>query len=297
MRIPLMNAALASALVLGASAAFGAGAHRGYANPDLLMEAGELMAHMEGPGDEPMIIVDVRTRDAYLAGHVPGAVHLGPEAVTAPDAPVGSALRPVEELVDILEALGVSANSHLVFYDESHGLHAARMFWVAEYLGLQAVSVLDGGLPQWVSNGGTLSTDEQTAPKMGQFSPAVVPRRFASADWILEHRDDPQVAVIDVRSSEAFSKGHIPWATNIPWKGSLTEDGTIANGPELAAHFARHGIQPETSVVVHCEVGLASSHSYLTLRLIGQPRVRTYHRSWAEWGGQTDLPRSAGGEG
>ncbi|MEO0913476.1 MAG: rhodanese-like domain-containing protein, partial [Pseudomonadota bacterium] len=59
----------------------------------------------------------------------------------------------------------------------------------------------------------------------------------------------------------------------------------------LTAHFERNGVSPEKDVIIHCQQGLASSHSYVALRLLGFPRVRVYHRSWAEWGNDPSLPK------
>lgn len=128
----------------------------------------------------------------------------------------------------------------------------------------------------------------------GAFTPSPMPRRMANADYILSHRDDPNTVVIDVRPPDAYAKGHIPWARNIPWSQNLGEDGLFLPAPALREHFEGHGVTPDRNVVIHCQVGLASSHSYVALRLLGYPRVRVYHRSWAEWGADPSLPAETG---
>jgi thiosulfate/3-mercaptopyruvate sulfurtransferase len=60
----------------------------------------------------------------------------------------------------------------------------------------------------------------------------------------------------------------------------------------LRQHFAAHGVVPDKNVAIHCTDGKASAHSYFALRLLGFPRVRTYDRSWAEWGSYDDLPKT-----
>ncbi len=153
--------------------------------------------------------------------------------------------------------------------------------------------MLNGGLTAWVADVGSLETGA-VEPRPAQFVPAPMPRRVASADWILDRQQDQTVAVIDVRPAAMFEAGHIPWAVNVPWSQNLTEGGMMKPEAELRAHFMTHGIDEDSNVVIHCQVGLASSHSYLALRLIGHERVRVYHRSWSEWGADPALPAADG---
>jgi thiosulfate/3-mercaptopyruvate sulfurtransferase len=100
------------------------------------------------------------------------------------------------------------------------------------------------------------------------------------------------VVVIDVRPSALFAKGHIPWARSIPWSLNLKADKTMKSADELLAHFASHGVTPDKNIASHCQDGKASAHSYFTLRLLGYPRLRSYDRSWMEWGAADDLPKT-----
>lgn len=278
-------APLAGTLALAACA--GAADEGGYAEPSLLTTPAALAS-----AAKYTLIVDVRSPEEYAQGHIPGARQIAPDAVADPDAPVGGVLRPLDEIAAIFEDLSVTPDTPVVFYDGGNGLHAARMIWLAEYLGLHRVSLLDGGLSAWSAAELPLETGSGPAVPNGAFSPAQTPRRIASADWILERRDDPGTVVIDVRPAVAFAAGHIPWAKNIPWKESLKEDLTMRSADDLRAHFEAQGVTPDKAIVVHCQNGLASAHSYVALRLLGYPRVRVYHRSWAEWGQARDLPKT-----
>ncbi|WP_172295400.1 sulfurtransferase [Pseudoruegeria sp. HB172150] len=291
---------LAAGMALAASLVAHGTAQSGYANPDLLIAPEELAQAITDAkyGVPPLIhdgeilLIDVREAADFDAGHIPGALQISPDAVADPDSPVAGALRPLEELAAMLEALGVTPAKRLIFYDDRGAFHAARMFWLAEYLGHQNVSVLDGGLTAWTKAGGPLATGQAEAAEPGAFTAALMPRRHATADWILEHRDD--ASVIDVRPAKMYAEGHIPWAQNIPWAGNLGDTGRMLPADALQARFAEFGVTPDSNVAIHCQVGLAAAHSYVALRLLGYPQVRVYHRSWSEWGAFDDLPRDGG---
>lgn len=264
-----------------------------YANPDLLVSVAELKTKVWAGGAPPAVLVDVRSAETFAAGHIPGAVLLEANAVVAPGGPITGALRPQAEIETLLGDLGITPDRRVILYDDRGGFHAARMFWLLEYLGHQNVALLNGGLTAWTAAGEALSTTPVSLTP-GRFVSAPMPRRFATADYIMAHRRDRDTIVIDVRPPKAFDKGHIPWAKNVPWSANLDATKQFLPAEDLHALFEGHGVLPEHNVVIHCEVGLASSHSYVALRLLGYPQVRVYHRSWAEWGKDDSLPRSGG---
>lgn len=59
---------------------------------------------------------------------------------------------------------------------------------------------------------------------------------------------------------------------------------------ELKSLYQQAGITPDREIVVYCQGGYRSAHTYLALKLLGYPRVRNYLGSWKEWGDREDLP-------
>ncbi|MEM8956182.1 MAG: sulfurtransferase [Pseudomonadota bacterium] len=292
----LMSLAM-SAAVPGLSLAESLGS-AGYTYPHLLVEPGELIGAVSPVetlrpilDSEGIVLVDVRPREAFDAGHIRGARHLDPNAVVAEHSPVGGSLRSTPEIEALLSDLGVATDRRIIFYDDRGGFHAARMFWLLEYLGHQNVALLNGGFTAWQAANGPI-TQMSEGHDSATFQAAPSPRRFATADFVLDRRADPAHVLIDVRPTGIFEKGHIPWAVSIPWAQNLDGDKRFLPADDLRAHFEEQGVTPDRSVTMHCENGLASAHSYVALRLLGYPRVRVYHRSWAEWGSDPSLPKA-----
>jgi thiosulfate/3-mercaptopyruvate sulfurtransferase len=281
-----MLAGLVLAIAIGTGLPAPSGA-ADYANPHLLVSTGtlnDMLAH------DDVRIIDVRAKSDYDAGHIPKALSIPADSVNDPTAQVEGARLLDDRLAELFGSRGIDKNTQVVLYDDKGGFHAARLFWMLDYFGHRKVAILNGGIQKWTADGHKLSLDQVKA-KPARFTPTPMERRAASADWLLERRTDTNVVVIDVRPTALFQKGHIPWARSIPWAQNLAADGTMKTADELIAHFAAHGVTPDKNIASHCQDGKASAHSYFTLRLLGFPRVRSYDRSWAEWGSADDLPK------
>jgi thiosulfate/3-mercaptopyruvate sulfurtransferase len=54
--------------------------------------------------------------------------------------------------------------------------------------------------------------------------------------------------------------------------------------------YAGAGVTRDREVITYCQGGYRAAHSYLALRILDFPRVRSYTGSWKEWGDREDLP-------
>lgn len=273
---------------LCSAAFFGTSALAEFTNADLVAEPAALS---EALNDDTVRIIDVRPADAYKDGHIPGAVSIPADALNDPNAHIAGARLPDADLAALFGQSGIDNTKRVVIYDDRGGFHAARLFWMLEYYGHQDVAVLNGGFPRWEAEGLPVSQDAVLVEPT-TFALNVSPRKEATADWLLAHESDESAVVVDVRPTNMFNDGHIPWAMSIPWKLNLTEDATLKSEDELIAHFAEFGVTPDKKVAIHCQNGKASAHSYWALRAAGFPRLRVYDRSWAEWGVADDLPKA-----
>jgi thiosulfate/3-mercaptopyruvate sulfurtransferase len=260
-------------------------------------------------------VVDVRWyldptlsgREAYAAGHIPGAVFLSiDDDLAGPGGrrggPVGRHPWPSEEQVSrVMSAAGIDQAVHVVAYDDQAGSVAARLWCLLRAHGHERVSVLDGGLVKWLAEGRA----------MDRSVPAPAPRRFRGTlqpGWIVAKDDlmrpEPGRLVIDVRTPERYRgetepidprAGHIPGAKNLYYGDNLVRgEVPVLQPPEaLRQRYLALGAD-QAEVVAYCGSGVNSCLSLLAMQLAGL-RGRVYVGSWSEWSSNPSLPVETGG--
>lgn len=277
------------------------------AAPDSLVVSPEWLArHRADPG---MVILHVSMDKAeYERGHVPGARWADPHQLMSMAAP-GVELPPVEAIEAILEALGVTDQSRIVYYGDTW--MAPRVFLALEYAGLgDRAALLDGGLAAWRASGGTVTGDVPTWTR-GAVSTRAHPEILVSAAWLQQHLEDPTLALADVRSPGEYAAtdsserlprfGHIPGGVNLPWERTFTDPaGALEGRPsrlrpaaELRRLFQDAGMREGSQLVIYCTVGLRASHMYFVARYLGW-RPRIYDGSMSEWSRKPELPMVRG---
>ena len=186
---------------------------------------------------------------------------------------------------------GIDATKQVVAYDQGSGMWASRLWWLLQWLGHEAVAVLDGGIAEWVVEGRALSRD------VPDVQPAVFvaqpPGPTASAAEILDNLRGGTLKVLDARAPERFRgdvepidpvAGHIPGAINRPYSANLSSQSTFKPAGELRAEFeALLGTTPPSAVVHQCGSGVTACHNALAMAIAGLPGSRLYPGSWSEW--------------
>jgi thiosulfate/3-mercaptopyruvate sulfurtransferase len=268
---------------------------KGFANAQLLVTPGELSQLIARSQD--LLLLDLRPPEQYTAGHIPGAIHLdlwGVSLIDTDPAPLKAFMWMIEH---VLATHGVQATTPVVVYDERSGIRAARAFWFLEYFGHPSVRMLDGGFHAW-SAAGLDVTREAAPPPPSDWTGQ--PQEHTIATWrhvrkaigrrdavILDTRSDGEYCGTTVRARRG---GAVPGAVHIEWTRNLTPAGDFKNAAELRKMYVDAGVTPEREVITYCQGGYRAAHSYIALRLLGYPRVRTYVGSWKEWGDREELP-------
>lgn len=244
-------------------------------------------------------------RRVYAEAHLPGATFLHLDQDLSGPMTGMNGRHPLpdpEQLARRLAACGVNNNTQIVAYDDAGGMFAARLWWLARWLGHNRVAVLDGGLQAWSAAGQPL-TSAVTQPQAGNFRPALTPL-WVDAAYVEAHLEHPEMTLIDARSPDRFRGenetldpvgGHIPGALNRFFKDNLGTDGRFKAPSRLRDEFTPllHG-RPATEVVQQCGSGVTACHNVLAMELAGLNGSRLYAGSWSEWCANPSRPVATG---
>ena len=266
----------------------------------MLIATADLRAHLLDPA---WVIFDCRhdLQDAdygargYREAHLPGA-HFASIATALSSAPTGAngrhPLPRAEDFAAFLAQHGVTADSRIVAYDDAGGPYAARFWWLARWIGLTQVAVLDGGLPKWVAGGHPVSS-VRPVPGRGLVSARPDPTRLVDAAGVLARVQAGTALVIDARPPERFRgnvepvdpvAGHIPTARNRPFKANLNPDLTLRPATELKRELvALLGGWAPADVIHQCGSGITACANLLAMEHAGLPGSKLYAGSWSEW--------------
>ncbi|WP_211364196.1 sulfurtransferase [Propionivibrio limicola] len=238
---------------------------------------------------------------AYAQGRIPGAffTHLDRDLSGPMNGKNGRHPLPeVQLLAKKLGAAGVSRKTQVVVYDDDGGMYAVRLWWLLRWLGHDRVALLDGGINQWVKDGGRLATDEPAA------EPAVfeIEQRNwgVTADEVLNNLNDAAFFLVDARGPDRFRGenetldpvgGHIPGARNYFFRNNLDADGCFRSAAELRHAYLGllAGVEP-AQVVMQCGSGVTACHNLLAMEIAGLRGARLYAGSWSEWCADSSRP-------
>ena len=226
-------------------------------------------------------LIDVRRRQDYDAGHIPGAVSLPVTEFVKTIGRLKDAPEP-KEFSALMSRLGVCNNSPVVAYDDQRGVYASRLLWTLELYGHSDLYLLDRNFSIYAQDGGDTTKDEPTVT-LGGFTANGNKRITATMNDIQEVLQDRSGLVVDAGERMDFLNGHIPSALNLPWRILVDRERSFLPEERLKLIFKEHGLEKDTQIVVYCKDGMTSSHLYAALKLTGYEKVRPYSRGYAEW--------------
>jgi thiosulfate/3-mercaptopyruvate sulfurtransferase len=282
----------------------------------MLVTTSELSSHLN---DSTWVVFDCRhdltdhSRGArlYAENHIPGAHFAAVEAALSGTKTGRNGRHPLpapELFAEFLRGHGVTAASRVVAYDDAGGLYAARLWWMARWIGLEQVALLDGGLPKWTAEGRPLTP---VAPERRPAAEPLPVRLRHDATWDtaeVQRRlgESDANALIDARAAERYRgevetidpvAGHIPGARNRFYKANLKPDLTFRPAAELRTEFEAllDGRAP-ANVGHQCGSGITACANLFAMEYAGLPGSKLYAGSWSEWVADASRPVARGAE-
>ena len=278
---------------------------------DTLIDVASLARHYLEPG---WVVLDVRCdlmdpasgRRAYDAGHIQGAAFADLDHDLSGPKTGSNGRHPLPEreaLVQRFRDWGIGPSTQIVAYDAQGGQFAARLWWLARWLGHDRVAVLDGGWPAWLEAGGSTSAERPDRLR-GEFAAGAPLETLVDARTVLSGLDAPDRLIVDARAPERFEgklepidpvAGHIPGAVNRFWSLNLDANGRFKPVPRLRAEFAELlGTRPASAVINQCGSGVSACHNQLAMAAAGLPGAALYAGSWSEWVADPARPVATG---
>lgn len=263
----------------------------------LLIEPEQLKNNL---GSADLLILDMRSPDNYLAGHIPGAVNLSYTDIIAMNPPAMGLLPDGVHLSAVFSAIGLQQQHHVIAYDDEGGGRASRLLWTLDVLGHSAFSLLNGGLHTWCEQGGPM--EHGVAQRISSHYQAKLanPSAMADKDYILTRLGQDDLVLLDTRSADEYTgrdrraarSGCIPGAVNMNWTEAMDSPPSLRFKPDilLRQKLTELGVIPDKEVIVYCQTHHRSAHTYMVLKHLGYDRLRGYAGAWSEWGNDPDVP-------
>ena len=266
-----------------------------------------------------------RNRDAYLSGHIPGAIDMDTLALEAPET---WNRRSPEELKTALENHGITADTTVILYgkfmfpdnaDEFPGsaagdIGAIRNAFIMMYAGVKDVRILNGGFQSWQDAGFEISTLDVPKKPVSEFG-AHIPAKPELAVDTPEAKEiiaSPKAELVCVRSYPEYigevsgynyikPKGRIPGAVFADCGSDAYHmenyrnfDHTTREFHETAEIWINNGITPDKHLAFYCGTGWRGSEAWFNAWLMGWPNVSVYDGGWFEWSANPNNPFETG---
>ena len=246
----------------------------------------------------------VSGRENYLKSHIPGAQFLDLlKDLSRTDTDI-TLMRPTPEHIGlILQDRGVGDDCKIVIYNDGSPMWTTRAWWMIRSIGLESVSVLDGGWKKWLAESKSVDSGEVKEPAADELNIDPQPQYWVDKDEMLENIGTAAACTVNALSPKVFSgeinqygrPGHIPGSQNMYHEYLLNRgDGTFLPPEKVREKFERIGALSDKPVIVYCGGGISATMDAFMLHQLGKTDVAVYDGSMSEWVRDTSLPLNVG---
>ncbi len=258
-------------------------------------------------GTKGIVVLDGSYNLPPSSAAIHGAIDFDIDAIADPAAPLAHTLPTPELFGQMVGALGIGNDNHIIVYDRAGmAMAASRVWWMFRVFGHDRVQVLNGGLPAWVAAGGALGQKKGSSGPAKKFAAHYRPELFKSAQDIEKNISAHNFTVLDARDPRRYSGeaaeprpgmtgGHIPNSINTPFMNLIDPaTGMMKSAEEIKKIFST--VKTDKPVAISCGSGVTACVVALGLHLTGHENAAVYGGSWAEWGMNPALPKKTGSD-
>ena len=202
--------------------------------------------------EDNVYLVDVRTREEYLAGHIPGFTWF-----------------PGGQVVQRSDDVAVVKNTPIVFACDGLARSTLVASWYRQ-MGMEEVYAVDGGTQAWIDAGLQLATGDPEMPVFGLDEAKARANLISPRELNDSSNDSSGRVTIFVDTSQDFSRGHVPgsrWLSR-GWLELQINDAAPSR---------------ETPVTVTCADGRLSILTASTLTQMGYRNVSVLDGGMTSW--------------
>ena len=239
-----------------------------------------------------LVIIDLRAKNEYLAGHIKNAVNIPGLKSLFDDK---FFMPKLDFLKELMSNAGIDNKSLVVAYDNGDFIWAARFYWILETLGHENVGLLKVAYGPLLKNQFEIVKGDYK-PKRKEFIPRIDNDKIETKLSTL--LSIGKKVIIDGRKKshyegkESLAKrfGHIPTAKNYACTQNyqVTKDGnTMKNLDDLKETYK--DISKDKEIILYCDGGAEAALNYVVLQELGYD-VSVYDGSWFEWGNDNAVP-------
>lgn len=266
-----------------------------------------------------------RNRDAYLSGHIPGAIDMDTLALEAPET---WNRRSPAELKSALEQHGINSDTTVVLYGKfmspnnddafpgsaAGDIGAIRCAFIMMYAGVKDVKVLNGGFQSWQDAGYETSYEDIAKKPINKFGVSIPQKPELAVDIpkAKELLESKEGELVSVRSWPEYigevsgynyitKKGRIPGAIfgncgsdAYHMENYRNLDHTTREFHEIEAIWKEANIMPDKHLAFYCGTGWRGSEAFFNAWLMGYPYVSVFDGGWFEWSNDPENPFETG---
>ncbi|ACN14392.1 SseA [Desulforapulum autotrophicum HRM2] len=127
-------------------------------------------------------------------------------------------------------------------------------------------------------------------------SSSVTEKKYPNAN-LLANSDDltqAEVVILDTRSAEAYSQGHINGSISIPWQQFLDADSNLLATDQLEQDLSQMGLTRTLSMIIYDDTTASfggAGRLFWMLEVLGCPSVRILNGGWDKWLADGNTPQ------